>query len=133
MRHVDHVSDPAHGIGDGQVIVVHAGEGFFRQRRTEKVIRLETPDRFPKRGQQLRSDLKAGLARHVAIRQAQQFKLEGAKFRRRFLFFEAKGAGLVASPKMMARLAIGADKNLALKLRARRRRQSSKVPAAVNS
>ena len=111
MRHVDHIGDASDRFGNRDVVVVNSGQRIRRDRRTEKIIRLKIADRFPERGQQFDADLQASLARWLATRQMEQLEFIAANPRRFTLLAQTQFAGFLASAKMMARFAIGADQN----------------------
>lgn len=109
MGDIDHVGDAAHGFGDGDVIVVNAGERIGGEGWAEEVIRLELADGSPKGGEERRGDLEAGLAGHVPVRQLQELEFIVAEAGGSFLFLVTEATGFGAGPELMAGLAVGAN------------------------
>ncbi len=116
VGHVDHVSDLADGVGDGEVIDVEAGAGVVGQWGAEEVIGLEVADGLPERGQEVAGDEQAGLAGHASVGQAEELPVVVAKPSGGVLFLAAEAAGFGAGAEVVTGFAVGTDDDAGLEV-----------------
>src|SRR5690349_22209188 len=95
---------------------MNAREIVERQGRAKNVVGLEIADPFPQGSEQLRRDLKTGLAGHLAIGEAQQFEFITAEFGGFLLLLQSDFESFFAGAEMMARFAVRADDHTTAKV-----------------
>lgn len=116
---VDHVSDFADSFGDGDVVDVESGERIVGHWRSKEVVRLKIANAFPKGREERGRELEAGFPRHGAAGEAEWFEEIIADASGVFLFQETDAAGFGAGAEVVAGLAVGADDDFGLELRAK--------------
>ncbi len=93
------------------MVVMNSGQRIGRNRRTEKIIRLEITNGFPKCREKFRADLQTSLSRRLAVWQAQQLELVAPDVSSFLLLPDSELACFFARSKMVTSLAVGADQH----------------------
>ena len=86
-------------------------ERIGRNRRTEKIVRLEVPDCLPKRRQEFGAEQQTGFAGNPAIWKFEHLEFVPANARRIGLFRQPHAFGVFASAEMVPGFTVGANQD----------------------
>src|SRR5688572_9388613 len=111
VRHVDHVSDFTHGLGNTHVVDMNACQRIGWPGRRKNVVGLKFADFFPEGREQWGCHREATVARDFATGEPKDAETVLADARGSFLFLDAETHRFFARAEVVAGFSIGANEH----------------------